>query len=1536
MKIYLFLEDRLLSYNIPAKVYGSFSFGEENEPTENLINIEARDERWVLYSTDDVDVLYDNNRVDGVFISSDFYYSLKKDGKEYLIFITNAFDNTFSVYNYDEKINMIIGNDASCNVNVGIKLVEGIIGKIYFESKTLMLSLSNNKGIYVNDNVIDNDNEAYVLKNGDQINIYGFRILFFNDFLMINNPRNMINLNIQATNLKSYTFPNEDPIENVTISDRELYSKDDYYSKSPRIRRLIKNFEMELSAPPKVEEDDLTPMILTLGPAITMLLTSLIRIAENVEKLISGETLFSKTWPSFVTSILMLVTSFVWPNISKKINEKIKKEKKENTIEKYTKYLSGKQSELTLEAKQQSDIINDNLITPAKCSNLITSATINFWDKRVEQNDFLEVRLGIGNQLMDASISYKPEDFSVDEDELRKKADNLIDTFKYIKNVPVGYSFYENKITAIMGPDKKKYGLINNILLQLITFYSYDDVKFIIITNDKNKKKWEFTKYLNHCFSNDKSIRFFSTDYEHTRYLSGYFSSIINERMNFISGNQGAQTVPFSPYYVIITDDYYQIKNTDFARAVTEIDPNLGFSLIILEGRLSQLPSKCNNFINLRGTQSGILKNSFDAQDPEYFMDEIDYNVDMMSAVRKLANIPIAFNEINKGLPDSITFLEMERVGKVEQLNIMNRWENNNSITSIKAEVGVDEEGNLMYLDLHEKAHGPHGLIAGTTGSGKSEFIITYILSMAINYSPEYVSFILIDYKGGGLAYAFENKTTGVVLPHLVGTITNLDKAEMNRTLVSIDSEVKRRQREFNKARDMLGESTIDIYKYQRFYKEGKLSDPIPHLFIICDEFAELKAQQPEFMDNLISVARIGRSLGVHLILATQKPSGVVNEQIWSNSKFKVCLKVQDESDSNEMLKRPDAAMLKQAGRYYLQVGMNELFVLGQSGWCGAKYFPSEKIVKQVDKSINFIDDSGIIVKSMQADNNNTKVEAQGEQLGAIMKSIIDVSNRLNLKAKTLWLPDINPVIIADELEKKYNYDQITYDVEAIIGEYDAPEKQEQGLLKYSFKNDGNTLIYSNEEEERENILASIIYSACKWHNANELNIYLLDYGSESLRMFNGFPQIGGMTFVGEDEKNKNLFKLIDEEIKRRKKLLIEYGGSFKAYNERNEVKLPQIMYIINNIAAVVENYPDFNENLVSTVRDCERYGINVIITAAAANNVPNRISQFFQTRYAMHIQDISDYDTIFNLRIKSKPKDNLGRGYCNGGDIAHEFQTASIVKPTEDIVKFLENVAVLLKQNNSAVAPRIPMLPDKVTLDCVEGEITNPNSIPIGVYRDSLKTVKYDFFYNKSTCISSNKLENVNSFVDSLMEIFLRLPGIAMFFVDPTKKMSDIATKTFNNRKIDYFDDVDKYDEVFSKFSVIAKNPEFKKYKILYIFYGMDKIRSAVKPNTLETLFSEIRKSENCTSIICETTQNIKGFDFDAWYQKVKNSSDGIWIGRGFDEQQAFRVSRITKDMTKPRPLNYGYVVQESSAELVKYIEFNNMISKGDEEDEK
>lgn len=169
-------------------------------------------------------------------------------------------------------------------------------------------------------------------------------------------------------------------------------------------------------------------------------------------------------------------------------------------------------------------------------------------------------------------------------------------------------------------------------------------------------------------------------------------------------------------------------------------------------------------------------------------------------------------------------------------------------------------------------------------------------------------------------------------LPHHLGTITNLDGQGGVRALISVKAELSRRQRIF-------GSYHVNhINGYMKLFKEGKASEAIPHLFIISDEFAELKKEQPDFMKELISAARIGRSLGVHLILATQKPSGVVDEQIWSNSRFKLCLKVQEEMDSKEVLRTMDAANIAIPGRAYLKVGNNETYELFQAALSKAPY----------------------------------------------------------------------------------------------------------------------------------------------------------------------------------------------------------------------------------------------------------------------------------------------------------------------------------------------------------------------------------------------------------------------------------------------------------------------------------------------------------------------------------------------------------------------------------------------------------------------
>lgn len=1526
MKIVLFSNEHIIEFLLPVQVFGTFAFDEFEDEGNKLINIEADNGNWFVMSTSGVKVFNNNNYSYNAKLELNKFYTLERENKRYLIYVDNIYDSSFSKFKYNNKLNLVVGKEKKCNIYYDIEYINGIAFSIKYENNNLILEKNSNQ-IYINKNILHNDVRKYLLKPGDLIEYFGIKIVFLNGIVMINNPGNKVFLNTITTNLEDLIINYDKKLNNSEIKENNLYNDNDYFSKSPRIKRTIQNKKIKIDGPPSINNEEDIPLIYTLGPMITMGMTSAVSLANVLIKLNNNEVTIENTWGQIVTSIAMLATTIFWPFITKLFNKYQKKRKKKESIVKYRKYLKEKEEEIVEEVKLQSSILLENLTPIEETYNMILNKKMGLWGRRIEQDDFLKVRIGIGDFPLDVTIDCPDESFSIDDAVLKKEAQAIAKKYEKLIDVPIGYSFLDKMITAIMGNDLKVSKLIENIILQLVAFHSYEDLKIVIFTNKNNESKWEFIKYLPHNFDNNKQIRFFATNIEEAKELSNYLEQEVNyrrydDKMNEVQRNY----TMFKPYYLIITDNYSKVKKTGIMKALTEVNNNYGFSIIILENRLSKLPSKCNNFISIGDKSSSILEDAYENQKIINFKDEINYNIDMKVVSKCLSNIPIEFEYGSKMLPEIVTFLEMENVGKVEQLNIINRWKNNDPTKSLKTEIGIDESGDLMYLDLHEKYHGPHGLIAGMTGSGKSEFIITYVLSMAINYSPKEVSFILIDYKGGGLAGAFENKSTGVKLPHLAGTITNLDKAEMNRTLVSIDSEVRRRQRVFNETRDKLGESTIDIYKYQNFYREGKLAEAIPHLIIICDEFAELKSQQPEFMDNLISIARIGRSLGVHLILATQKPSGVVNDQIWSNSKFRICLKVQEKADSMEMLKRPEAAELKQVGRFYLQVGYNELFTLGQSAWCGAKYYPSDKVKKNIDRAIDFINNFGYVIKSIQA-AVDFKGNAKGEELANILKYIIEAAKIEGVSSKRLWLDNIPDLVFIDNLVQKYDVQFSKNNIEAIIGEYDDPNNQLQGLLSVNLNNDGNIIAYSANGQDRELLLDSIIYSTTTRHSAEEINYYIIDYGSESLRKFAGFPHVGDMVFLGEDEKLNNLLNMLKDVISDRKKLFNSYGGDYNNYINNSNNNLPLIGVIINNYDAFNENNPQLDDDIIRLTRDGLRYGIFFIITANNDGSIRKKIKQNFSTLFALRLNDISDYNSIFS-KVNNLPKDVLGRGIFKIGNDLYEFQTSSITQ--NNLNKYIETIRDKLCEINTSVAKRVPTLPNTITIDYVSRYTRGIQNVPIGIYKSQLEIANYDFTTYLSTFILSTNSSNIINFSRALIEEISKINDIQLVVIDINKEMPEIK----NNIKYYYDSEPKKIMDILLNYIKKLKDNTGNNFRTLLYFQNFNKFKMKLETSKLEDFTKELKNMENINLVIADDYKKLKKSEFDTWYRNIQNDTDGIWIGTGLSDQNLFKMSKITKEMSDTYKNNFGFVIKDGRAELFKTVELEKY-KVGDYDDE-
>ncbi len=1515
MKIYLFLADKLVSFSLPSDVSGSFSFDENLNEEDKLINVEAREGAWVLYSTEAVQIKSGGGLASSAPIKTNSFYVLTRNGKDYVIYVSDITSNQVALFSFNESINLNIGNGNGANVVYNCPYLANANVTIRFNGGSLVLDNPNNTKVYVNNIALRSN--TYNIGVGNQINIFGLSFMFLNGIIVLCYAKNSLTVDAN-TNLSIFNLTSGENPEEIAVKDRDLYEADSYFSKSPRIRRVIEMKKFNLTEPPRDQASEEMPILMQIGPRLLMGMTSFISFGSAIAGIINGTRTLAQSWYSLLIGFSMLASMFIWPNVTKKYMKRRRAKKMKEIREKYDIYLKEKEKELEEETKHQKEILIENLVTLDECLTMIKNKQFPFWNRRTDQSDFLAVRIGMGNPPLAVEINDPEKGFTIDESDLQRQVNDLKKKYKFINNAPVSYSFYKNMVTAIMGEKSKCNTFVNNVILQLISFYSYEDLKIVVFTDETNEMVWDYVKYLNHNFSNERDFRFFSSTEETSKTLLNYLETEFNRRLS--NGAREEADGPYTPYYLIIIDNYTRIRKYDFIRNLTECKGNMGMSVILIENRLSKLPSKCNNFISIGERTSGVLQNAYERQQQLTFYTELKQNVNMMEITKIVSNIPIEFETAggNAKLPEMISFLEMEKVGKVEQLNIMNRWRMNDSTQTLKAEVGVNPQGDLIYLDLHEKAHGPHGLIAGTTGSGKSEFIITYILSMCINYSPNDVSFILIDYKGGGLAFAFENRTAKKVLPHLAGTITNLDKAEMDRTLVSIDSELHRRQKMFNEARDILGESTMDIYKYQRFYHEGRLKDPIPHLFIVCDEFAELKVQQPEFMDSLISTARIGRSLGVHLILATQKPTGVVTDQIWSNTRFRVCLKVQDASDSKEMLKNSDAAAIKETGRFYLQVGYDELYVLGQSAWTGAKYFPSDKIVKTVDKSINFLNDCGQFIKSIQASNGERKGEAKGEQISGVLDSIIEVSNEAGIKSRKLWLENIPPVILEEEVEKEYDFKPTEFNVEAIIGKYDAPEKQEQGLVKYNYLEQGNTIVYGTSSSERELFLNAILYSTTKNYSPQEVNFYMIDYGSEALRVYQNALHFGGMVFMSDTEKFNNMIKFIGDEIRSRKKLFSSYGGSYQNYIKLSGEKMPLMVVILNNYDAISENVQDAYDIFPNLTRDSERSGIIFIVTGNGVSSVRGKMATNFKNIYSYKLKDDMDYRSIFDTKSKTVPRDIYGRGVLNNGDL-HEFQTVSIIENTDKLPDYLMGYVDSLKEKwKGTMSKKMPELPDVVSLNFIKNYIRDIDSIPVGVNKENLEIYNYPFTSLVGTIVSANKIEFAKSFMKSLCIAFRFVKNSNLIIFDPGKGL-DLNKKIFSN----YYIDINE--KLVRDMTAYINDLRSKKSNQngVIVIYDFSRFMKDVSYEAMSGLIDAIKNYEKIPIVICDTAKKLKMYNFEVWFNTTFSLSDGIWIGNGVSEQGFFKFSNFSRELTLKVDKDVGYIVSDSYVSPVKFINF-------------
>lgn len=1156
-------------------------------------------------------------------IKGNHIYEITDNTKQVLLLISRIYEKE----NYEFQIvhtnddNITIGRSSENEIQYDCPLIS--LHHAILERHTLrwcICDMNSTNGIYVNKTRI----EKMYLNIGDVIDLYGLKIIITAIGLLVNMMKHTYLHIKQSSEIRT-----EAVIRYEKIHMQVMHIAP--YRCIPFTTNIL-----EVEGPPKAVIKDELPLIYLLGPSVTMGLSSISMAVYSLYNAILNKQNITQVIPTLLMAVSMSLGTILWPVLSKRY-ERIQKIKlEEHRIKKYSSYLQCIQKDIEGILVHQYTLLCNTYPVNHAIKDFHTMDLL--WSRKYCHESFLVCILGIGNIKADLSFTYPKENFQLHEDELYMKLQNMVNQNYQLLQVPILLHLKDKHQIGIYGDKHICEQLLIHILYQIAYYHSYQDVKIICLADPLLLRKYHIP-YLPHLFSADKSIRYMIHDKKDEKRIRQHF-----EERKSMEGSID------KPYFVI----FCFLSDCRIFSCLTESLGHMKQAIVLCYARQRiELPAACEELLQI--DDSNQLLHFENGQLARL---KLRTEIEIANDFLHLANMQVSEEE-KVNFPDELSFLDLFECGNIQQLHILKRWEKADVVHSLETAIGVHESGEVLLLDAHENYHGPHGLLAGMTGSGKSETILTYILSLAINYSPNDVSFLLIDYKGGSMAKAFE------ILPHVAGIITNLDQGSMQRCLAAIQSEVTRRQRVFANISKIYDKSNIDIDKYRSLCQEHKEIQLISHLFIIADEFAELKSLQPQFLDSLKQSARIGRSLGIHLLLATQKPSGVVDDQIWSNSRFHICLRVQDRSDSQDMLKREDAAFIRRTGLFYFQVGNNEEYKKGLSAWSQAPYEPKEYYEQHKNNEITIIDHTGQIIRSRASKHKDTKIKET--QLDAIVSYIAELSCIQHIRSDRIWKEELPEKLLIREVKQQYGKHI------GLVGCVDDVNHQAQFPMCITLKDIGHMVVYGQAHSGKQRFIETLLTSWCIDYDTSALSIIVLNFENTKFKIFQTSDIIVDVLFTDDKEKVESMFIQLLIEIKKRKHTL--------------STKSQSILIIIYNFEHFHELYEAYDSDLQYILREGEKYRVFVLLTLNNVNSIPYKFSQYIQKIIMFQVKEQNDYRLCYENYNGLCPVHKEGSGIFENKEI-YLFQTAYY--ENSEIVSAVER-----KQGKNTFC--IPILPERV-----------------------------------------------------------------------------------------------------------------------------------------------------------------------------------------------------------------------------------------------
>jgi len=651
---------------------------------------------------------------------------------------------------------------------------------------------------------------------------------------------------------------------------------------------------------------------------------------------------------------------------------------------------------------------------------------------------------------------------------------------------------------AFHGARLHSSAVVRSVVAQLATWIGPADWQLVVVSTDR--RAWRWADWLPHGALGDVAL--IQVDHD------GRVDAL----------GDALDSIDTSRHTVLVTDEphLFTARTGPLRRFVTAAN---AAALVVVDVEAT-VPAMCRRILTVGSTGSASWSGDVPDDDDAVSLSFVGISIDTADLVaRRLACLvdPEENGGAGGGVPASVTFAELLPDTSADA--IMGRWQHGGSDPAPAAPLGTSVDGRV---DIDLVRDGPHGLVAGTTGAGKSELLRTLVLSLAASVGPEHLNFVLVDYKGGSTFDACTH------LPHTVGLVTDLDDGLAERALISLDAELHRRERVLRS----VGASDLTDYRF----RQASGGVPIARLVVVIDEFAALAKELPDFLKALVGVAQRGRSLGVHMLLATQRPAGVVNHDIRSNTNLRLALRLHDKPDAVDVVGDELPAKFPRGvpGRSALRLGPDELVVF-QAARCTGPV---------VSRGID-----GIIVERPDRPSNTSDARDSGDEvaderseLEATVEAIVEAATTLGVSAPHLpWVEPLPFPLVPDRLRT------IGADADGEdgvgppwIGWVDDPEHQRRVPLTWR-PADGSLALIGSIGSGTTSTMIALAAATCGRAAPDRLHLYVIDArGDDGLSALASIAHCGGVVRLTEDERLHRLLARLVDAIDRR----LGYAGT--------------------------------------------------------------------------------------------------------------------------------------------------------------------------------------------------------------------------------------------------------------------------------------------------------------------------------------------------------------------------------------------------------